>query len=241
MSAEKPDVPPPRYTEYGGGWRELIRDEQEWLARPGVWGIDRLPEEVRGRKQRLCDYYRHSWVAGHIECALCRPFVLALFSDGDPWFDEDALAGWEPLPHPAGPCGAAQLHRHVRNLRRGLITRTELFNHLLEVLFANFDQRYRGAERIELQREQDRRNLALELAGPNPFRPVAFAPAWRTDTAVALARGMYESRDFGAMPILADALQDAGCDSDAVLTHCRDPHAAHVRGCWVVDLVLGKP
>jgi hypothetical protein len=41
---------------------------------------------------------------------------------------------------------------------------------------------------------------------------------------------MYESRDFGAMPILADALQDAGCDNDDVLTHCRDATATHVRG-----------
>jgi hypothetical protein len=73
----------------------------------------------------------------------------------------------------------------------------------------------------------------------NPFRPVAFSTAWRTDTAVALARQMYEAREFGAMPILADALQDAGCDSDAILDHCRGP-GPHVRGCWVVDLVLGK-
>jgi hypothetical protein len=51
---------------------------------------------------------------------------------------------------------------------------------------------------------------------------------------------MYESRDFSAMPILADALQDAGCDSDAILAHCRDVKQVHVRGCWVVDLVLGK-
>jgi hypothetical protein len=57
---------------------------------------------------------------------------------------------------------------------------------------------------------------------------------------VSLARTMYESRDFSAMPILADALQDAGCDSDEVLNHCRDTNNTHVRGCWVVDLVLGK-
>ena len=73
----------------------------------------------------------------------------------------------------------------------------------------------------------------------NPFRPVAFSPEWRTDTTVSLARTMYESRDFSAMPILADALQDAGCDSAEILDHCRGP-GPHVRGCWVVDLVLGK-
>ncbi|MBP3953753.1 hypothetical protein J8F10_00360 [Gemmata sp. G18] len=73
----------------------------------------------------------------------------------------------------------------------------------------------------------------------NPFRPVAFSPSWRTSTAIAIASQMYESRDFSAMPILADALQDAGCDNANVLDHCRSP-GPHVRGCWVVDLVLGK-
>ncbi len=73
----------------------------------------------------------------------------------------------------------------------------------------------------------------------NPFRPVTFSLSWRTDTAVALARQMYESREFGAMPILADALQDAGCTEPAILDHCR-ASGEHVRGCWVVDLVLGK-
>ena len=73
----------------------------------------------------------------------------------------------------------------------------------------------------------------------NPFRPVTFAPAWRTDTAVLLARQMYDAREFSAMPILADALQDAGCDNADVLNHCRSGEP-HVRGCWVVDLVLGK-
>ncbi len=73
----------------------------------------------------------------------------------------------------------------------------------------------------------------------NPFRPVALSPAWRTDTVVALARQMYDSRDFSAMPILADALQDAGCDNPNVLDHCRElgPHA---RGCWVIDAMLDK-
>ncbi len=74
----------------------------------------------------------------------------------------------------------------------------------------------------------------------NPFRPVSVSAEWRTDTVLTLARTMYESREFGAMPILADALQDAGCDRDDVLNHCRDTNHIHVRGCWVVDLVLGK-
>ena len=55
-----------------------------------------------------------------------------------------------------------------------------------------------------------------------------------------LARGVYEERAFDRMPILADALQDAGCDNPDILNHLRDTNAAHVRGCWALDLVLGK-
>lgn len=77
-----------------------------------------------------------------------------------------------------------------------------------------------------------------EVVG-NPFSSVEILPEWRTSTAIAIAAQMYDSRDFSAMPILADALQDAGCDSDAILNHCREP-GTHVRGCWVVDLVLDK-
>ncbi len=73
----------------------------------------------------------------------------------------------------------------------------------------------------------------------NPFRPVAFDSAWHTETVVGLARGIYEDRAFERMPILADALQDAGCEHPDILAHCREP-GVHVRGCWVVDLLLGK-
>jgi hypothetical protein len=73
----------------------------------------------------------------------------------------------------------------------------------------------------------------------NPFRPVTLDPAWRTANVVSLARAIYDERAFDRMPILADALEDAGCTSADVLEHCRRP-GEHVRGCWVVDLVLGK-
>jgi hypothetical protein len=82
-------------------------------------------------------------------------------------------------------------------------------------------------------------HLLRDIFG-NPCRPVKFKPAWRSPTAVALARELYESRDFSAMPVLGDALEDAGCDHADVLAHCRGPRAFHVRGCWVVDLVLEK-
>jgi hypothetical protein len=73
----------------------------------------------------------------------------------------------------------------------------------------------------------------------NPFRPVTIDPSWLTPTVVSLATGIYQERAFDRMPILADALQDAGCTNEEVLSHCRGA-GPHVRGCWVVDGVLGK-
>lgn len=81
-------------------------------------------------------------------------------------------------------------------------------------------------------------SLLRDIFG-NPFHPVTISPEWRTDTTLALALQMYDARDFGAMPILADALQDAGCDNADILNHCRGS-GPHVRGCWVVDAVLNK-
>jgi hypothetical protein len=87
-------------------------------------------------------------------------------------------------------------------------------------------------------REAVKVGLIREVFGPS-LAPITVDPDWRTDTAVTLAAQMYESRDFSPMPILADALQDAGCDNEDILSHCRSD-GPHVRGCWVVDLVLGK-
>jgi hypothetical protein len=73
----------------------------------------------------------------------------------------------------------------------------------------------------------------------NPFLPLAWKPEWFTSTVCDLAAHIYDARDFAAMPILADALQDAGCDDEQVLSHCR-ANKPHARGCWVVDAILGK-
>ncbi|MFO0805086.1 MAG: hypothetical protein U0791_18425 [Gemmataceae bacterium] len=93
-------------------------------------------------------------------------------------------------------------------------------------------------QRVSEEQSQVSSRLLREIIG-NPFRPVTFAPDWRTSTVAAIARGMYESRDFSPMSLLADALQDAGCDNEDILNHCRS-NGPHVRGCWVVDLILAK-
>jgi hypothetical protein len=81
-------------------------------------------------------------------------------------------------------------------------------------------------------------NLLRDIIG-NPFRPAAVNPVWRTPTAVQLAQAIYEARDFAALPLLADALEEAGCDDAGVLAHCRQG-GEHARGCFAVDAVLGR-
>jgi hypothetical protein len=80
-------------------------------------------------------------------------------------------------------------------------------------------------------------DLLRDIIG-NPFRPVIPDPGWQTTNAVTLARTMYDSRDFTALPLLADLLEEAGCPAE-VSAHCRGP-GPHVRGCWVIDLLTGR-
>jgi hypothetical protein len=81
-------------------------------------------------------------------------------------------------------------------------------------------------------------HLLRDIMG-NPFHRVTTDQAWLTPSVVSLAQGAYLERAFDRMPILGDALEEAGCVDVAILAHCREP-IEHVRGCWVVDVLLGK-
>jgi hypothetical protein len=85
--------------------------------------------------------------------------------------------------------------------------------------------------------------LIVRCLAANPFHPASLDPSWLSwhgSLLVSLARQMYDSRDFSVMPILADALEEAGCSDQKILSHCRQQGQVHVRGCWVIDLLLGK-
>src|SRR5207237_4363510 len=87
--------------------------------------------------------------------------------------------------------------------------------------------------------------LLREIVG-NPFKEPRFEESWRTSTVIELARGIFDDRAFDRLPILADALLDADCDEEAILRHCRGTELGvkeqpqHARGCWVVELILGR-
>lgn len=80
----------------------------------------------------------------------------------------------------------------------------------------------------------------------NPFRPITLSPAWRTPTILALAQAAYDHRlmpsgqlEPDRLAVLADALEERGCDNAEILSHLRGD-GPHVRGCWAVDLVMGR-
>ncbi len=98
-----------------------------------------------------------------------------------------------------------------------------------------------------LERETEiRRAMASILRDifDNPFHPAAPPPpsvlAWNDGTVRRIAQGIYDDRAFGRMPILADALLDAGYEDGVGLEHCRQQGALHAKGCWILDLFLGK-
>jgi hypothetical protein len=91
------------------------------------------------------------------------------------------------------------------------------------------------------ERRAGQADLLREIMG-NPFQPAALDPAWLafSDGLIPkLARAVYEERAFDRLPVVGDALEDAGCADQDVLGHCRSA-CEHVRGCWVLDLLLGK-
>jgi hypothetical protein len=222
--------------------------EAEWLACKYPGSMLEFHRTRRPRKRRLfavaCCYWMWDLLADErCQRALRAAEEMADQADHteqwDPWNQmQDVLTEFDER---AGELGASDAP--VERMREALeavceVTHPNILNVAEQVA-------RRAARAVRAHQPDDffagdraQADLLREIFG-NPFRGVRFLPSWRTDTALLLARQMYDSREFSAMPILADALQDAGCDSDAVLSHCREP-GTHVRGCWACDLVLGK-
>jgi hypothetical protein len=184
-----------------------------------VW--DDLPDDALRRAVETCERFADGLATAE-ELRAARDAADATYEgNGDIIADHSAIAvtdlcGTSPS-FPMGEGSAAGISAVAAEAR---------FSRKL-----SWDTARKRAQRLHCQ-------LLRDIFG-NPFRKVKLLKKWRTSTVVSLAAQIYESRDFSAMPILADALQEAGCDHDDILDHCRGP-GLHVRGCWVVDLVLGK-
>jgi hypothetical protein len=220
----------------------MTRDDWLTCSDPTVM-LNFLRDTATGRKLRLfaCAWGRDVWRHLSDERSRDAIFTAERFADGEVTFAELLAAHRDA----ADVCLAISL---TPGRRRDSITRRQA------------DRNWGAKASAEVARhaadpEWDARTAACAVAWKkgairyamsnhlrdifNPFRSVSIEPAWLTSTVLALARYAYDSGDFSAMPILADALQDASCDNADILDHCRG-EGPHVRGCWVVDLVLGK-
>jgi hypothetical protein len=93
-------------------------------------------------------------------------------------------------------------------------------------------------EEAETEERRAQADLLRCLFG-NPFRRVSIEPLWRTSDVLAVARGIDEERAFERLPLLGDALEDAGCTDEQVLGHCRGG-GLHAPGCFLVEGLLGR-
>jgi len=119
-----------------------------------------------------------------------------------------------------------KIHRHA-----GLLGR---YNGLTDDAMEGLTGAVENARRLSKKEGKAVECGLIRCVFGNPYRPVAFDPTWLTSTVVAVARGIYDDHAFDRMPLLADALQDAGCEDGAILMHCRGG-GPHTRGCWALD------
>ena len=140
---------------------------------------------------------------------------------------ESALPNWEPSA--AAQSAAKALAARAAGPAPRI---SQLGNPVVATWHAIWNDTFNAAREHQAE-------LVRDIFPPPGYAP-AFSPEWRTTTVLALARQMDDTGDFSAVPILADALQDAGCDDEFLLERCRAPSGVHCRGNWVVDLALGR-
>lgn len=191
--------------------------------------LERCGLRPSDRKSRLlaCAVCYHSWDQLDAACrgALA---VAERFADGHASDAERATA-------------EAAIDQHLRGLRSDRVTHAEHWGmHLRRLLQPTVPSGsllspppwHRPAEELALFRE----------GVGNPFRASAIDPSWliwNGGTVARLAGSIYAERSFDQMPILGDALEDAGCSDTDLLAHCGNG-GPHVRGCWALDLLLGR-
>jgi hypothetical protein len=217
--------------------------EAEWLA--GTDPLHLLKEGIRvpsDRKQRLfaCACCRRIW--DHLVDKRSEAVVELAEEYADGFIDKDAWwEAWEAAREATVALRQSvdQASYHASEAAFGVARQqaNQVASHTVVSIWQALGSLYKTTPR-GMEERLRQCDLVREIFG-NPFRPITLSPSWLTSTVVSLANQMYNSRDFSAIPILADAMQDAGCDNEDLLNHCRGP-GPHTRGCFVVDNVLGK-
>jgi hypothetical protein len=226
--------------------KEVITSERDWLTATSViplrdWIVEQRKKLLRKMRLFGCACCRRFW--DHLPDPRSKAAIEASEKFADDEIDRKALgrarlaaaSAAHKAPIPPNASGTRWTAEDAAQILCNLGPSDVVVACSARCLFATANL----GLRTQAEEEVEQAKLIRDIFG-NPFHVVAFRSTWRSDTVVSLAKHMYVSRDFSPMPILADALQDAGCETESILRHCRDEAQPHVRGCWVVDLVLGK-
>jgi hypothetical protein len=219
--------------------------EQDWLARADATNmLEFLRGKITSRRFRLfasccCQRIQH---LPKYELYRSAIEVSERFADGKAT-EQELESARQAIGHKwASSAGetlrAAILACHGELLYRehGQMTARDVADAAARAISMRAKKLHRQSEELAEKRAQA--CLLRDIFG-NPFHPVIINPIWRTTNVIGIAQTIYSERRFDDMPILGDALEDAGCDNKDILEHCRSG-GEHVRGCWVVDLILGK-
>jgi hypothetical protein len=232
-------------------------DESTWLTCPdprpmldflaGPGAVLAPPGKPRERKYRLfalacCRRIEHIFPEDDAYSRMLR--VVERYTDGQATEEELRAASWGPGDDPASQAVAATLFdqdtpeneaAYIADRVLGAVH--EDLADRLTIAGSDADASDAALEAVAEEERIAQADLLREVFG-NPFRPVTIAPAclaWNERTIPKLAQAIYEEGAFDRLPILADALEEAGCTDPALLEHCRRS-GGHCRGCWVVDV-----
>ena len=211
--------------------------EADWLTCTSPASLlDFLGEKTSDRKRRLfgCACCRRVWPLLLDERSRKAVELAERLADGQS-SDEERLAAFEEAEDATNAVRGQGQRVYCAAVAAGEVVEDEVCD------------RYCGwystsiAAANSKEEECHQAGLVHDIFG-NPFRPASVNPSWLTwndGTVVKIAQGIYDDRAFDRLPILADALEEAGCHDADILGHCRQP-GNHIRGCWVVDLALKK-
>jgi hypothetical protein len=173
--------------------------------------------------------------------------VCQTFATFDP-FDDGTVAAAEAMALAVDVAQAGLVGCAPERVVAATVLSTTKYGSWKERQFSSGWSEAKSAAQDAMRRELS--GLLRDVIGHFPFRQVRIDPAclaWNDGTVRKQAEAIYEERALPAgtlddrrLSVLADALEEAGCGEPDVLGHCRQQGRQHVRGCWVVDLLLGK-